>query len=102
MNKETDVVRAHPEGEVQIAANQAAKTVTSLDTFAGKIHVKWSPEAMVSSLEDEGDGGGGQRRVDEKASEGQLRAAAARAVDIGCGYHREAVVWPPARCQGGL
>ena len=50
MNEETDVVRAHPEGEVQIAAKQAAETVTSLDTFAGKIHVKWSPEATVSSL----------------------------------------------------
>ena len=50
MNEETDVVRAHPEGEVQIAAKQAAETVTSLDTFAGKIHVKWSPEAAVSSL----------------------------------------------------
>ena len=44
------LARVHPEGEVQIAANQAAETVTSLDTFAGKIHVKWSPEATVSSL----------------------------------------------------
>ena len=50
MNKETDVVSVHPEGEVQIVANQAAETVSSLDTFAGKIHVKWSPEATVSSL----------------------------------------------------
>jgi hypothetical protein len=25
-------------------------TVTSLDTFAGKIHAKWAPEAAVSSL----------------------------------------------------
>ena len=50
MNKETDVVRAHPEGEVQIAANQAAKTVTSLDTFAGKIQCRWAPDAEVSSL----------------------------------------------------
>src|SRR5580693_8933796 len=50
MNEETDVVRAHPEGEVQIAAKPGAETVTSLDTFAGKIQVKWSPEATVSSL----------------------------------------------------
>src|SRR5580693_1349882 len=50
MNEETDVVRTHPEGEVEIAAKQAAETVTSLDTFAGKIHVKWSPEATVSRL----------------------------------------------------
>ena len=44
------MARVHPEGEVQIEVNQAAETVTSLDTFAGKIHVKWSPEATVSSL----------------------------------------------------
>src|SRR5580700_6470991 len=50
MNEETDVVRTHPEGDVEIAAKQAAETVTSLDTFGGKIHVKWSPEATVSSL----------------------------------------------------
>jgi hypothetical protein len=50
MGKEEEVVRAHPEGEVQIAGKQAAETVTSLDTFAGKIHVKFVPEATVSSL----------------------------------------------------
>ena len=50
MSKEEEVVRAHPEGEVQIAGNQPAETVTSVDTFAGKIHVKWAPEATVSSL----------------------------------------------------
>ena len=50
MSKEDEVVQAHPEGEVQIARNQAAETGSSLDTFAGKIHVKWAPEATVSSL----------------------------------------------------
>jgi Transposase DDE domain group 1 len=50
MGKEEEVVPAHPEGEVQIAGNQSAETVTSLDTFAGKIHVKFAPEATVSSL----------------------------------------------------
>lgn len=50
MSKEEEVVRAHPLGEVQIAGNQPAETVASLDTFAGKIHVKWVPEATVSSL----------------------------------------------------
>ena len=50
MNNEKAVVEAHPEGEVQIAGNQPAETVTSLDTFAGKIHVKFAPEATVSSL----------------------------------------------------
>jgi len=50
MNNEKELVEAHPEGEVQIAGNQPAETGTSLDTFAGKIHVKWAPEATVSSL----------------------------------------------------
>ena len=50
MNNEEALVQAHPKGEVQIAGNQPAETVTSLDTFAGKIHVKWAPEATVSSL----------------------------------------------------
>ena len=50
MSKEEEVVQAHPEGEVQIARNQPAETATSLDTFAGKVHVKWAPEAAVSSL----------------------------------------------------
>ncbi len=50
MSKEEQGVQAHPQGEVEMAGNQGAETVTSLDTFAGKIHVKWSPEATVSSL----------------------------------------------------
>ena len=50
MNNEEALVQAHPEGEVQIAGNRPTETVTSLDTFAGKIHVKWAPEATVSSL----------------------------------------------------
>src|SRR5258708_29195115 len=50
MSKEAQGIQAYAEGEVQIVGNQAAETVSSLDTFAGKIHVKWSPEATVSSL----------------------------------------------------
>src|SRR6266550_2115965 len=50
MSREEVVVPAHPEGEIQIAGNQRAEIGTSLDTFAGKVHVKWSPEATVSSL----------------------------------------------------
>jgi len=50
MRKEEEVVQAHPEGEVEIKRNQPAETATSLDTFAGKVHVKWAPEAAVSSL----------------------------------------------------
>jgi Transposase DDE domain group 1 len=50
MSKEEELVRAHPEGECQTAADQPTEADTSLDTFAGKIHVKWAPEATVSSL----------------------------------------------------
>lgn len=50
MNNEKALVEAHPEGEVEIAGNRPAETVSSLDTFAGKIHVKFAPEATVSSL----------------------------------------------------
>src|SRR5712691_4347914 len=50
MSKEEEIILAHPEGEDQTAENQPTGTVTSLDTFAGKIQVKWAPEATVSSL----------------------------------------------------
>jgi hypothetical protein len=50
MSKEEAVDQAHPVGEVEIAGKPAAETVTSVDTFAGRIHVKWAPEATVSSL----------------------------------------------------
>jgi len=50
MDNEKALVEAHLEGEVEIAENQPAETVTSLDTFAGKIHVKFVPEAAVSSF----------------------------------------------------
>jgi hypothetical protein len=50
MSVEDEVVQAHPKGEVQTAGGQAAESVTSLDTFAGKVYVKWAPEATVSSL----------------------------------------------------
>jgi hypothetical protein len=50
MNTEKEVVPAHPEGEVEIAGNRPEETATTIDTFAGKIHVKWAPEAAVSSL----------------------------------------------------
>jgi hypothetical protein len=184
MRKETDLVPAHPEGEVQIAGNQPTESATTLDTFAGKIHVKWAPEAAVSSLglmpffieflktsgqldkwvkncplhytsgnapekrnvlgtillsvlaghwryahinavrgdginpESRGMTGvasedsvrralkamdeAGRRGVDEKASEGELRTVAARALGVRCGHHSEAVVRTPARRQGGI
>ena len=50
MNNEEALVPAHPEGEVELAGSRSAETGTSLDTFAGKIHVKFAPEATVSSF----------------------------------------------------
>jgi len=50
MSTEKEVVPAHPEGEVEIEGNRPEETGTSIDTFVGKIHVKWVPEAAVSSL----------------------------------------------------
>jgi Transposase DDE domain group 1 len=50
MSKEEEVVQAHPMGEDQIAENQPAEAGNSLDTFAGKVHVKWAPGAAVSNL----------------------------------------------------
>lgn len=44
------LIATHPEGEFPRTQNQPPETSTSLDTFAGKIQVKWSPEAAVSSL----------------------------------------------------
>jgi hypothetical protein len=50
MSQSEEVVRAHPEGEGRSAGNQPQEAVSSLNTFAGKIQVKWAPEATVSSL----------------------------------------------------
>ena len=50
MGSENTVIQAHPSGEVEIAGNFAQGEAPSLDTFAGKVHVKWMPGAAVSSL----------------------------------------------------
>src|SRR5258707_13307836 len=50
MSEKGEVVRVQPEGESESAGKQPLESVTKVDTFAGKIHVKWSPEASVSSL----------------------------------------------------
>ena len=50
MSKKEEIFQAHPLGESQIAGNQPEEPVASVDTFAGKVHVKWAPEAAVSSL----------------------------------------------------
>src|SRR6516162_6795914 len=50
MSEERNILPAHPLGEVQRAGTEAAESETSLDTFGGKVHVKWAPQAAVSSL----------------------------------------------------
>lgn len=50
MSDERSPVRIHPKGEPAAAQIQPPETLTSVDTFAGKIQVKWVPEAAVSSL----------------------------------------------------
>src|SRR5438105_7077020 len=50
MNEGKEVTSTHPQGELQSAGIQSPEPGASLDTFAGKIHVKWVPEGAVSSL----------------------------------------------------
>ena len=50
MSEETELTRTHPQGELQSAGMQSSEAVTSIDTFAGKIHLKWVPDGAVSSL----------------------------------------------------
>jgi hypothetical protein len=50
MSDEKALISIHPEGEHPTAENQVPETAASLDTFAGKIQVKWVPEAAVSTL----------------------------------------------------
>src|ERR1700683_1423857 len=50
MSDEKAVVRIHPEGDPFRAGFEPSEVVTNVDTFAGKIQMKWVPEAAVSSL----------------------------------------------------
>src|SRR5258707_797224 len=50
MSDEEAVVKIHPEGERSTAGFAPREGVTSVDTFAGKIQMKWVPEGAVSSL----------------------------------------------------
>jgi len=54
MSDEQGLVAIHPEGEgptaEKTAEMESPETVTNVDTFGGKIQVKWAPEAAVSSL----------------------------------------------------
>jgi hypothetical protein len=50
MNDEKGLIDAHPIGEPASTAMESAETDGSVDTFAGKIQVKWTPGAAVSGL----------------------------------------------------
>ena len=50
MGSENTIIQTHPSGEVETIGNSPQAATTSLDTFAGKVHVKWMPGAAVSSL----------------------------------------------------
>jgi Transposase DDE domain group 1 len=50
MNDENGIEQAHPKGERKSGGVEGPETSGSLDTFAGKVQVKWVPEAAVSSL----------------------------------------------------
>ena len=50
MSTENELRRVHPKGEVENGATVLESTATSLDTFAGKVYVRWAPGAAVSGL----------------------------------------------------
>src|ERR1035438_9265406 len=50
MRREEEVVEVHPEGELQISGNPVPELGASVDTFAGKVNIRWVPEAAVSGL----------------------------------------------------
>src|ERR1700688_2530538 len=50
MSTEKGVTRVHPAGEGESAGEERLATTTSVDTFGGKIQVKWVPEGAVSAL----------------------------------------------------
>ena len=50
MTNETALDLAHPEGEAKSEGRTTPEISTSVDTFAGKVQIKWAPEAAVSSL----------------------------------------------------
>jgi hypothetical protein len=50
MSDEQALIKIHPEGEQQREEIQPPETGVDLDTFGGKIHLRWVPDAGVSSL----------------------------------------------------
>ena len=49
MTNGTEVIRALPEGE-QPLAELASGGAVAIDTYAGRVHVEWNPDAAVTPL----------------------------------------------------
>jgi hypothetical protein len=50
MIDEESLIQVYPEGEWKTGGIEPAETALGLDTFAGKIQLKWSPDGAVSTL----------------------------------------------------
>src|SRR5216683_6682096 len=50
MSEEKASEKVHPEGERKSGGIEGSERSGNVDTFAGRIQVKWVPEAAVSSL----------------------------------------------------
>src|SRR2546427_11545702 len=50
MSEEKAIEKVHPEGERKSGGMEGPERSGSVDTFAGKVQVKWVAEAAVSSL----------------------------------------------------
>jgi len=50
MTEEKALVKAHPLGEPGKAGFELEDGTQSLDTFAGKVQIRWVPDGAVSTL----------------------------------------------------
>lgn len=50
MSTENALVTLHPTGEVKITSNFASDEAVEVDTYGGKVHIEWSPQAAVTPL----------------------------------------------------
>src|SRR5258708_26895424 len=50
MSEEKALLEIHPVGEREVVGDEPLSSAASVDTFGGKIQVKWVPEGAVSAL----------------------------------------------------
>jgi hypothetical protein len=48
MSEKTSLIRVHPEGESKNVMQ--VKRSAAIDTFGGRVHVEWNPQAAVTPL----------------------------------------------------